>query len=119
MFIVELSFEQWKVEFKDIKYVNNKFVINDEIECDKLVISTGSKAYPKTGSEGFGYKLCSDFNIKVNNVYPSLVGLITNKNLKDISGVRSEVKVSLYEKDPKVQKSITLSFISKLLGYNS
>lgn len=97
---------KYNYDVKDIKYVNNKYVINDEIECDKLVISTGSKAYPKTGSEGFGYKLCSDFNIKVNNIYPSLVGLITNKNLKDISGVRSEVKVSLYEKDNLINSEI-------------
>ena len=42
----------------------DKFIIkcaDKEYTCDKLVISMGSKAYPKTGSDGLGYSL---FNFK-------------------------------------------------------
>lgn len=81
----------------DIKY-NGKFIINDELTCDKLIISTGSKAYPKTGSDGMGYKFLRDLGHNVTKIEPALTGIKSNnKYLKELSGVRCEVKVSLYE----------------------
>lgn len=95
-----------KVE--EIKY-NDKFILktnNEEIICDKLIISTGSKAYPKTGSTGDGYIFASKLNHKINEVNPSLVQLTSsNKILKELEGVRSDVKVSLY--DDKLLKEET------------
>ncbi len=96
----------YNYDVKDIKKDNDKYIINNDIRCDKLIISTGSKAYPKTGSVGFGYDLCNKLNIKVNKVFPSLVALTINKNIKDISGVRSDVKVSLYENDKLITSEI-------------
>lgn len=82
-------------EVKSIKKIDNIFIINDEIECNKLVISTGSMAYPKTGSAGDGYKFAEYFNIKVNSIYPALVALKSdNKLLKELDGVRVECKVT-------------------------
>lgn len=81
----------------DIKY-NGKFIINDEFTCDKLIISTGSKAYPKTGSDGMGYKFLKDVGHNVTKIEPALTGIKSNnKYLKELSGVRCEGKVSLYE----------------------
>lgn len=81
----------------DIKY-NGKFIINDELTCDKLIVSTGSKAYPKTGSDGMGYKFLKDLGHNVTKIEPALTGIKSNnKYLKELSGVRCEVKVSLYE----------------------
>ena len=48
----------------DINKVNDKFevICNDEkIYCDNLVIATGSRAYPITGSDGLGYNFLSKF----------------------------------------------------------
>lgn len=82
-------------EVNSIKKINNTFIINDEIKCNKLVISTGSMAYPKTGSTGDGYKFAEYFNIKVNSIYPALVALKSdNKLLKELDGVRVECKVT-------------------------
>lgn len=82
-------------EVKSIKKIDNTFIINDEIECNKLVISTGSMAYPKTGSTGDGYKFAEYFHIKVNSIYPALVALKSdNKLLKELDGVRVECKVT-------------------------
>ena len=36
---------------EDIK-IDNGFIINNELKVDKLVLSAGSKTYPKTGSDG-------------------------------------------------------------------
>lgn len=94
-----------KIEKKDnsfVVYYNDKTII-----CDKVIVSVGSKAYPKTGSDGFGYKLAEELNIKLIEVNPGLVPLISdNKILKNISGVRSDVKASLYINDKLIKEEI-------------
>lgn len=82
---------------EDIK-IDNGFIINNELKVDKLVLSAGSKAYPKTGSDGMGYNFLKNFNHNIVSVKPALVQLKSNNPyLKEIDGVRSDVKVSLYE----------------------
>lgn len=77
----------------------NEFIVstnNGDYVCDKVVVSTGSKSYPKTGSDGDGYLFGKSFGHKVVPVYPALVQLVSsNKFFKDLSGVRSDVGVSL------------------------
>jgi len=78
---------------------NNKFIVtttNEKIVCDKVIIATGSKASPKTGSEGFGYDLAKSFGHTINPVLPALTGLKTNENIKEWAGVRCDAKLSLY-----------------------
>lgn len=91
-----------------IDKVDNKFIIkssNSEIEADIVVISTGSFASPKTGSDGIGYKLLKDFNHKLIKPLPALVQLKTDASyLKDWSGIRTDVELSLYEDDKLVKK---------------
>ena len=38
---------------------------NEKIYADKLIIATGSKASPKTGSDGFGYDIAKQFGHKI------------------------------------------------------
>jgi len=82
---------------------NDKFIIksdNKEIISDKLIISTGSYSAPKTGSDGMGYSFLEKFGHKIEKVLPSLTGVkSTGSYLKDWAGVRSDVKLSLYEDD--------------------
>lgn len=82
---------------------NDKFIVstNDGVyECDKVIISTGGKSYPKTGSNGDGYLFSSTFGHSVNKIYPGLVQLVSSDSfLKDLSGVRSDVSVSLFGPD--------------------
>lgn len=71
---------------------------NEIITADKLIIATGSKASPKTGTDGIGYKLLRRLNHKYFEPYPALVQLKTKGNyLKQWSGIRADVEVSLYE----------------------
>lgn len=89
----------------DIKKINNKFIINDEIKCDKLVISTGSKAYPNTGSDGTGYVLAKKLKHNINQILPSLVQVKIDGNfLKKWDGVRCDATISLYENDKLLRK---------------
>lgn len=76
-------------------YVNDK-----NIFCNKLIISTGSKAYPKTGSDGMGYSFLSKLGHSIIKPLPALVPLICDfKYAKEWAGIRSDVIISLYEDD--------------------
>lgn len=84
----------------DIKKDNNKFLIitdKETINCDKVIIATGSKAASKTGSNGFGYEIAKKFNHRVNPILPSLVSLKSNnKYIKEWAGVRCDANLKLY-----------------------
>ena len=81
---------------------DNGFIVstnNGDYRCDKVIISTGGKSYPKTGSEGDGYLFGESLGHKVIPVIPSLVGLVSNdKFIKSLSGVRCDACVSLGSK---------------------
>lgn len=80
-----------------IKKELNKFYINDDICCDKLVIASGGMAAPKTGSDGSVYQLLNNFNLHCNKVLPALTSLnAQDSSLKSASGVRCDVLLNLY-----------------------
>ena len=83
---------------KSVEKLNNKFVINNEINCDYVVLSTGSKASPKTGSDGIGYEILKSFGHNVIKPLPALTQVIGNETyFKEWAGIRVDAKVSLYE----------------------
>lgn len=45
------------------------------ILCDAVILATGGKSYPKTGSDGKGYQLASSLGHNVITPVPALVGL--------------------------------------------
>lgn len=49
----------------------NKSLVN--LHFDKLIIATGGRSYPLTGSSGQGYKFAKSFGHKVTKTYPGLV----------------------------------------------
>ena len=88
---------------ESVEKETTQFIIkssNEIIKADKVIIATGSAASPKTGSDGIGYKLLKRLSHTVIEPKPALVQLKTTGNfLKDWSGIRTDVKVSLYEND--------------------
>lgn len=87
-----------EVEVLSIKKENN-FIIETskgDYIADKVIIATGSKAYPKTGSTGDGYRFAQMLNHTVNKVYPALVQVLTDdKYIKELDGIRNDAKVIL------------------------
>lgn len=90
--------------FKD----NNKFIINtnkNKFIGDKVILSTGSYSAPQTGSDGIGYKLAKSLGHSIIKPLPALTGLICKeKYLKDWAGIRTNVKLSLYEDNNLLKK---------------
>ena len=89
-------------EVLNIVKENNQFIVstsNGDYVCDKVIVSTGGKSYPKTGSDGAGYLFGAALGHKIIPVVPSLVGLVSNdKFIKSLSGVRCDACVSLGSK---------------------
>lgn len=104
---VEFSFDTTVL---DVYKRDKKFVVvtKDGSEYfDDLVIATGSKASPKTGSTGDGYLFAKKFGHSIVPIYPALVQVITDGNfLKDWAGVRSFCSVSLYQDGKFIKKEV-------------
>lgn len=92
------------IEKKDglfLIYSDNKLIK----KCDKLIIATGGKSYPTTGSTGDGYKFASSFGHSIVEAKPALTGiLLNNPDLSSLSGI------SL--------KNVSLNFTLKNKKYN-
>jgi len=99
-----------ETEVLSITKENNRFQIttnNGKFPCKKVILSTGSKACPKTGSDGFGYQIASSFSHQVIPVLPALVQLKASESyLKEWHGIRSDVSVSLVENNQKIVTQI-------------
>lgn len=91
-----------KIEKKE-----SQFIINDSMYCDKVILATGSKACPKTGSDGSGYDLAKMLGHTIIDVHPSLVQLRGNESyFKLWNGIRVNASVSIYVDKQFVKKEI-------------
>ena len=78
---------------------------NRKVIVDKVVLATGSKACPKTGSDGIGYKIAKSLGHSLIKPLPALVQLRLDASfLKEWQGIRSDVCVSLYENNKLIKK---------------
>lgn len=69
----------------------------ETIKADRVILCTGSKAAPATGSDGSGYDMAKWLGHRIVPVLPALVQLRCAEDFyKSISGVRVNAKVSLY-----------------------
>lgn len=81
-------------------------VLKDGVEYfDDLVIATGSKASPQTGSTGDGYFFAKKFGHHLVPICPALVQVVTEGDfLKNWAGVRAFCEVSLYQEEKFLKK---------------
>lgn len=91
-----LNFNNVKIllnkEVISINFLEEKFIIkfNDGTEniFDKLIIATGGKSYPLTGSTGDGYKFAKNMGHSIESLKPSLVPLEIKEDwIKEIQGL--------------------------------
>lgn len=98
------------IEVLDVIKDNNNFKIKTNQKtytCDKLILATGSKSYPKTGSDGFGYDIACNLGHSIITPLPALTGLKSDVSyLKEWQGIRSDVCVSLIENNQVIAQQI-------------
>ncbi len=84
-----------------------------EIKADKIIIATGGKSYPGTGSTGDGYKLAKEVGHTITQIKPSLVPLVASSKdkiiCKKMQGL-SLKNVAITIKDIQLNKEIYKDF---------
>lgn len=74
-----------------------------EFLSDNVIVSTGGKSYPRTGSTGDGYRFAESVGHTLSNIKPSLVPLETKQDFpKALMGLSlRNVTLNLYEEGRK------------------
>lgn len=91
----------------DIAVNGNSFKVktnNDIFYADIVIMACGGKSYSKLGTDGNGYQLLKKLGHNIIPVVPALTQIKVLENIKDLTGVRSEVSITLIE-DGKTIKS--------------
>ncbi len=76
----------------------------NEYRSRSVLIATGGKSYPQTGSTGDGYKLAKSIGHTVTKLEPSLIPIVCNeKYCSDMMGLSlKNVTLSMYEGNKKI-----------------
>lgn len=90
---------------------DNKFIISvnrcgrpQKLKTDKVLITTGGKSYPGTGSDGAGYKMAAELGHTITPLSPSLVPIETKGGTaKKLQGLSlKNVKASVWCNNKKI-----------------
>lgn len=92
-------------QVKGLKYKKDNKEI--KIEADKIILATGGKSYPLTGSTGKGYEIAKKYGHTVTNLKPGLVPLECKekelcKEMQGLSLKNISIKIKDKEKNKKI-----------------
>ena len=92
-----------KIEAQDGKV--KKVILSDkrEIECDSVIVATGGVSYPRTGSNGDGYKFARNLGHTIIKPKASLIGLeVMEDYVTDLAKLSlSNVSINVYNSKNK------------------
>ena len=90
-----------KVILKDGTVVGVKLSGEEEIKADKVILATGGKSYPVTGSTGDGYRIAKEMGHSIVEIKPSLIPLTSNDEVcKKLQGLSlRNVSIQLKNKE--------------------
>ncbi len=78
---IKLKSKVNKIIVEENKAVGIIYNDKEKLYADKIILATGGKSYPTTGSTGDGYKIAKELGHTINEIKPSLVPLeIYQKN---------------------------------------
>ena len=107
---VRLNSKVEEICMKNNHVTGIKFLNGDFIEAEKVIIATGGKSYPGTGSTGDGYKMAEKLGHTINKVTGSLVPLKADLEIcKSLQGL-SLKNVGIKIKDVQNNKNIYEDF---------
>ena len=105
------------IEVKDgnvtgVKYIETQNNSNPVFEkADKVILATGGKSYPNTGSTGDGYEIAKELGHTITKIKPSLVPITTTgkdlvlcKKLQGLSLRNVEIEFEDIEKNKTIYK---------------
>ncbi|MGN0143794.1 MAG: NAD(P)/FAD-dependent oxidoreductase [Clostridium sp.] len=102
---------KYNTKVKDLIVEDNtvKGIITEgghKIYGDKVIITTGGKSFPNTGSDGFMYDVLKKYGHTITPIYPALIPLVIKEEfVKSLQGVSmKDVVISAKVKKRKIEK---------------
>jgi len=109
---IELNANVEKILVDNENVVGVKYKQNGEVKqlkTNKVIIATGGRSYPGTGSTGDGYKLAMELGHTVTKIKPSLVPLVASnrdkricKNMQGLSLKNVGIKIKDLENNKQI-----------------
>ncbi len=100
---IKLNTEVTEIEQKSGEVTGVYLDSGELIKTSKVILATGGKSYPKTGSDGSGYKLAKKLGHTITEIKPSLVPLTADKEicpkLQGLSLKNVKIKIKNENKD--------------------
>lgn len=100
--IAELGGEvRTQTEVVSVKKVDDVFVVKSQTEtfqAPKLIVTTGGKSYPSTGSTGFGHDIARHFKLEVTELEAAESPLLTDFPHKLLQGISLDEVTLTYDK---------------------
>jgi predicted Rossmann fold flavoprotein len=80
-----------------VENVQPSFSINGTLEAKRVIIATGGRSVPKTGSDGHGFDMTRALGHTVTETFPALVPLVIERAhwIRELSGTSAEVELSV------------------------
>jgi len=96
-------------QVKEIIKKNSKFILTitdgQTLTADQVIIATGGKAMPSTGSDGLGYPIARKFGHHITTIFPALVKLkLESPYLRGLDGVKINSRVQLLNNNQIIQE---------------
>jgi predicted Rossmann fold flavoprotein len=92
----------------------------DPIHAERLVLATGGKALPKSGSDGHGYAIAQSLGHTItNDILPALVPLVADPRsdwVRELSGISSRATIHAVSSSGKRLKSFTNDLLCTHFG---
>lgn len=71
----------------------------EKFYASKVVLTTGGKSFSQVGTTWDGYVWAEKFGHTLNKPHRGLCGLVTKKDLSEISGVSLDVQIEMFDKN--------------------
>ncbi len=97
---IEYNFRVKKVT-RDGKFFQIESETGDLITTENVIIATGGRSYPATGSTGDGYEIAKSLGHTINKLKPALVAMVvTDPELRALSGLAlKNIELSFWASD--------------------
>lgn len=97
---IKLNTKVNKIIVKENKAIGIIYNDDKEMYADKIILATGGKSYPTTGSTGDGYKMVEELGHTIKEIRPSLVPieLYQKQICKDMQGLSlRNIQIKIYD----------------------
>ena len=103
--IIKTNTKVKKILVEDSKVIGVLLEDGTKEYADKVILATGGKSYPNTGSTGDGYKMVEELGHSITEIKPSLVPLVAKndslvlcKEMQGLSLKNAQIKIEDVEK---------------------